>query len=469
MRPGLRRAACLLLAACALVAHVRPSLAAPAPPTTREAAERLATSSGSRERERALAEWAKRAPFDDLLWVLRHGPATLGSAELPLVQAARKRVPHAQSGVARQLALRAALLDPRVRGEAVSVADLERLRPRASVFRIASLLPDVGDYADYATSVHRGLTSGLAWERAASALPLELARVSTGDEDPARAIAAMDSLSHSCGVVVGALLSVPTLAVAAAARAIDVPLVSPTATDESIGSVGESIAQVGPGQRERGRVLARTLVSAGQRVALVGERSVLRGEFARAFAAECEAIGASLVRQEMYAPGAGDFRAIARSLKAAQAQVAFWDGEPREVELLVKQLATESVRVQLCGGSALSPDQHHVSARALLDGAVWAGEDWKLTPPLQTLADSTARAQGEADGAGSLWVRGFLAGRSIASAIDAGTRTPGDVARALRSRDADRAPRGFLDLTSLGARLPLFVSRRGAAVEYGAP
>lgn len=459
------------LGACVLglLLATRALAAAPTPPATRAAADVLATTPGGKDRDRALAAWAKRAPLDDLLWVLRRGAAEFAGTELLLVQAAQARVPPAQVPLARQLVLRAATLDPKPRPGAPAAADLERLRPRASVFRIATLLPDVGDYASYATSVSRGLEQGLAWQRAGDALPLELVRLSTGDEDPVRAVAMFDSISHVCGVAVGALLSVPTLAVAAAARTIDAPLVSPTATDESIGSVGPGITQVGPGQRERGRALARGLVASGQRVALAGERGALRGAFARGFAEECEAIGAPIVRQEAYPAGGGDFRAIARSLKAAQAQVAFWDGEPREAELLVKQLATERVRVQLCGGSGLAPEQHHATTRALLDGAVWVGEDWALLPALQAAADSLARVQGEDGGAGSLWVRGFLAGRSIAQAIDRGARTPVDVARALRSRGGSPEPRGFLDVTPLGARLPLFVAQRGRAVERGAP
>lgn len=450
----------------ACVANVQ---AAQSPPATRAAADLLATTPGGRDRDRALAAWAKRAPLDDVLWVLRHGPGSLGTAEAVLIEAASKRVPVDRVALTRQLARRAALLEPGIARDALSATELERSRPRASVFRVAALLPDIGDYSDYATSVYRGLESGLSWRRAGAALPLEVMRVTTGDEDPVRAIAAYDSVSRHCGVVVGALLSVPTLAIAAAARALDQPLVSPTATDESVGRVGETIAQVGPGQRERARVLARALVTSGLRVAMVGERGALSGEFARGFVAEAQAIGATIVRQESYSAGGGDFRAIARSLKAAQAQVAFWDGEPRDAELLVKQLASENVRVQLCGGSALSPDQQHANTRTLLEGAMWVGEDWLLEPALQTLADSTAREQGEATGAGTLWIRGFLAGRSIAGAVDAGARTPDAVARALRHPDPLLRANGLLDCPAAGARLPLFVARRGKAVERDAP
>lgn len=467
--PVPHRIAALLVCALCASALAMPARAALAPPTTRAAADQMATSPGGRDRDRALAEWAKRSPLDDVLWVLRNDPGRLGSAEGVLVSAALKRMPRGRTAVAHQLSLRKALLDPSRARDGLSMGERERLRPRASVFRIASLLPDAGDYADFAASVHRGLETGLAWQRSAVSPPLEAERVSTNDEDPVRAVAAFDSVSHHCGLVVGALLSVPTLAVAAAARVLESPLLSPTATDESIGRMGGSVSQVGPGQGERGRVLARALVTSDQRVALVGERNALRGEFARSFAAEAESIGATLVRRETYADGGADFRAIARSLKAAQTQVAFWEGDPREAEGLVKFLASEGVRVQLCGGAGLAPEQHHGNQRALFEGVVWVSEDWALVPELQTIADSLARAQGEKEGAGSLWIRGFLAGRRIVAAIDSGARTPETVTLALRHPDPMLRRGGFLDCTRDGARLPLFIAKRGRTVEYGGP
>ncbi len=456
----------VLLGACALTGVADPARAAFSPPTSRLAADLLATTPGGRDRNRALAAWAKRASFDDVLWVLRHGPELLGSAEAVLVEVALKRVPRDRMGLARQLRLRAALLEPEDAKKGLARADLERLRPRASVFRIALLLPDTGDYSDFATSVHRGVLAGVAFDRSATAPPLEVVRVGTGDEDVARAIAAYDSVSRRCAVTIGTLLSVPTLAIAAASRALSAPLISPTATDESIGRVGASISQVGPGQRERARVLARASVAAGQRVALVGNRRAMQGEFARSFVAEAESLGADIVRRELYAEGGGDFRAIARSLKAAQVQVAFWDGEPREAEGLVRHLAGESVKLQLVGGSALAPEQHHANMRALFEGALWVGEDWLLSAELTTIVDSLARAQGESEGAGSLWIRGFLAGRRVAKVIDSGARTGEAVTRGLIHPDPALRVSGFLDCRRDGARLPVFTAKRNRAVEW---
>lgn len=454
-----------LVALLALTAAT-PAHAALPVPATRAEADQLASSPGGRDRDRALAAWAKKAPLDDVLWVLRYGPERIGSAEDVLVKAAIDRMPRSRPALARQLTMRAELSRPGALRKHLSFAELEALRPRASVFRVAALLPESGDYADFARSVHRGLVAGVTFGRPATLPPIEVERHSTGEEDPARAIAAFDSASHHCAIAVGALLSSPTLAVSAAARVLAMPLISPTATDESIGRVGAAISQVGPGQTERARMLARAVVRDGARIGLVGNRSALAGEFARGFAAAAESLGAAIVRRETYAEGGGDFRAIARSLKAAEVQVAFWDGEPRECEALVRSLASEGVRVQVVGAAALAPEQHHANVRALMEGVMWPGEDWALEPALAAHADSLAALQGESGGAGTLWVRGYLAGRRVAAAIDAGARTREDVIRALQHSDPALRSGGFLDCRRDGARLPLFTARRGKSVEW---
>ena len=76
--------------------------------------------------------------------------------------------------------------------------------------------------------------------------------------------------------------------------------------------------------------------------------------------------------------------------------------------------------------------------------------------------DSAASVAGSR--AGSLWLRGFLAGRAIADAIDAGARCAPEVADRLRNRDATLAAAGALECERAGATLPVFVVQRGKVV-----
>jgi ABC-type branched-subunit amino acid transport system substrate-binding protein len=389
----------------------------------------------------------------------------LGRAEGPLVEAALRRVPPARFELRRRLEVRALLLDPKAaRRAGRDAVELEALRPRVTVYRVAALLPDRGDYAGYAASVAAGVRAGLAWRAAGGPRPIALEFHGTGEGEIARGMAALDTVARTCGAVVGDLLSPPTTALAAATRVLGLPLVSTMATDESIGRIGPAVFQVGPASLQRGECLARAVIPApGTRVAILTSNAEVRGPFTEAFAAAAESLGASVVRRDHYPPGAADFRNTARSLKAAGAQVLFWDGDSREADALLHQLATAGMALRICGGTALAPEQFHAGSRVLLEGVTWVADDWRLAAEPQALLDSLARARGERSG--PLWVRGFLAGRRIADAVGAGARTPAELAARLRHPRADLRAWGFLDCAADGATLPVFTVARGRAVE----
>ena len=463
-------ALCLALGVLAAQpAHAAAAKAAARAASELEVADRLAASPHTAKRDAALAQWAHRASLNDLLWVLRRDPAELGSAELVLVNEALRSTPVSRTDLRSRLALRALLLDPKAaRKLGRDPAEIEALRLRASVYRVGVLLPDAGDYAGYAASVRAALSFGLAWGRAPGAPgPVTDAR-GTGEGEIVRGVAALDTLAHGCAVVVGDLLSVPTMALAAATRVLGLPLVSPTATDEMIGRIGPAVFVVGPGSAERGQRLARVVAfSRGRKVAILTANSVAHSAFTDAFAVAAESLGARIVRREAYAPNTADFKMFARSVKAAGAEALFWDGDSHEGEALVRNLASEGVSVKLCGGAALSPEMYHAAGRTLLEGTTWVGDDW-LLPPAETAAlDSLARAHGEK--VGPLWVRGFLAGRRIADVVAGGARTPAELAAGLRSPNASARAWGLLDVPADGAALPVWTLVRGRVVELPRP
>ncbi len=400
--------------------------------------------------------------LDEVLAMLYAAPTPLRQGEREVVARALALAPAARVELRQRLETRLALADPRVAKKASrSRAGLLASRPYASPFRVGALLPDSGDYAEYARSVRLALAAGLGTSRQ----PLDLVAFGTGDDDGPRAAAALDSAMQQCDVIVGELLSVPTRALATATRFLGIPLVSPSATDESIGRIGPSVFQVGPAHRDRAEALVRAMFSdKPRRFAVVASKSAMRGDLVRDFTAAAESLGAKLVRREAYPGGSMDFRSIAKSVRAAGAEVLLWDGDGREGEALVRALATEAVSVRICGGENLAPEQYHASARTLFEGAVYVGDDWRLQAPLQAQLDSLARAQG--DKAGALWTRGYLAGRRIAVAIDAGARTPGEIAERLRHRDRVARDAGMLECRLDGARIPVFVVQKGKAVEW---
>lgn len=429
--------------------------------------EALLAQAPSSARTKALSAWLKGASLDPLLRLLRLDATRLGPDEGAIAEAAFRLAPRASSDLRRRLAARMQLaLAESGRRTERDPADLRMLRPRQSVWRVGVLLPDRGDYAGYAVSVREALAAGIA--SGAPGEPFVLEEHGTGDSEPARAAAALDTAAATCGVIVGELLSEATFALAAGTRIAALPLVSPTATDEAIGTAGPQVFQVGPASQRRGEALARAVLGEKfRKVAIFTSSAVARGALVTAFAAAAESLGATIVRRDVYPPGGGDFRAFARGMRTFGADVLFWDGDTREAVTLLRQLGAEGVSVRVCGGTALAPDQFHAGEKVLLEGVTYVADDWRLAPAQQAIVDSLAAARGEH--AGALWTRGFLSGRRIAAAVAAGARTPAEMSARLASRDPELRAHGFLDVSAEGATLPVWTIQRGRAVEIATP
>ncbi|TMQ70364.1 MAG: amino acid ABC transporter substrate-binding protein [Candidatus Eisenbacteria bacterium] len=458
------------LALPALLAGPGQAGRAPAVPDLR-AADSLAMTAPDRARDQALAGWAAHAPLPELLYLLRRPPESLAASEAPLVAAALRLAPATRVALRRRLLLRMAAAAPaqadRAWRELAPAAAQLPVRPRASAFRIAAILPDTGDYQAFGKAVRLGLETGLAQHNAAARFPLELALETSGDDSPARVAAAFDRAAAGAGVIVGGLMSGPTTTLATAARLTGLPIVSPTATDESIGAIGPMVFQIGPSGLQRGRALARAALAGGpRRVGVLVSDTGDRGPFARGFAAAAESLGASVVWTASYPAGDPDFHPELKAIKAKAVELLFWDGEAGDAATLLRQLAQERMSLAICGGAELEPERHHPQARMLLEGVMIVGEDWVLSPGSQAVVDSAARAAGE-EHANRLHTRGYLTARLIASAVEGGAWCPEEVGAALTTRvgaDPYLASHGFLDWTPPEATLPVYEVKLGRAV-----
>lgn len=459
----------LLATLLALPAAARKRKAAPAPHLTMLQADTLAARPRDAAQDGALRGWADRASLADLMFVLRHDASALGAAEPSLVRAALQRCPADRAALRARLQLRLALCDPaRSRKEQGTLTDLVPslpVRPRGSVYRIGVLVPDSGSYVGYGRAVLAGLTAALLDANSVTHYTVSLDTWGTGDDRPAHAARAADSAAATCGALVGELLSVPTYAVASTARLLGVPVVSPTATDEELGDVSSAVFQIGPSGARRGELLAKSLLATGvRRVGVLVDEDRAGESFNTGFAAAMKKGGAEVAWSATYP--SGDFRNAMRGIEARKLEALFWDGDHRDASALLRALAREQVSLKLVGGESLSPEQAHSDVKLLLEGVRYVGEDWTLPVGIKARLDSLAQANGD-ERAGSLYVRGYLAGRLLCDAPRAGALAPEEVTEYLRGRldtNPIAAARGFLDCVGLGAQLPVFVVQRGKSV-----
>jgi ABC-type branched-subunit amino acid transport system substrate-binding protein len=435
-------------------------------------AEHLAT------RGRASGElrgWMRQATLSELMFVLRGG-AELGVNERPLIEAALDRVGRERADLRRRLRMRLALADPgRARsmlGEVGRDPGPLLRRARASVFNVGVLLPAEGPYAGYADGVRAGIEAGLALASARGGPAVRPRYWNTGNDDPARTAAVLDSASLECGVVIGELLSVPTLALAAGARALRLPLVSPTATDEEVGRAGDTVFQIGPSAWQRGATLARAVLAGSPpRIGVLISSEVATRSFHAGFARTIEAGGGAIAWRDTYAPGARDFRAAVKRMGIEQLGLLFWDGDPEEGAALLREIQRQRLDVRICGGEALAPGHQHRSTLPLLENALYVADDWTFAPGLAARLDSLLRERGIEE-ASTLHVRGFLAAYLVAAAVHGRALCPEEMTASLATwvrGDAYLRERGFLDWSAEGAVLPVYRVVRGGARRVNGP
>ncbi len=334
-----------------------------------------------------------------------------------------------------------------------------------SVYRAATFLPSSGEYASYGRSLYAGLRLALDEANAADRLAVRLRHYDTGGEAWRAAATAQQALADGAGIFIGDVLSVPTLVLAGASQAHGIPLLSPSATEESVGEAGPAVFQTGLSEAEQGRVLARYAVRElrAQRVAITPET----GDLAAGFAEQAVALGAAVVRVAT-PQGSRDARGAVSELRRAQADALLLPADPGQAEIWIFALARERYTAKLLGSEALDVASLHPDAQREAEGLALVGMDYALPESAFARLDSLVRRT-YGFPADRFVRRGYLTGRLLASTLRAGAASPAMVAEALAQRvlvppDPARPARGFVGYPESEARVPVYLVRRGALV-----
>src|SRR5262249_58588417 len=106
-----------------------------------------------------------------------------------LVEEALKKTGSDRHALRARLVARLAMVSPKQLKKQIDLLaenDNPPPRPRASVFRVAALLPGSGAYESYGRAVRLGLQFALAEARGGQEPPIELRYLATGEGDPRR-------------------------------------------------------------------------------------------------------------------------------------------------------------------------------------------------------------------------------------------------------------------------------------------
>jgi branched-chain amino acid transport system substrate-binding protein len=206
--------------------------------------------------------------------------------------------------------------------EGENIQEVNLLLQKASssppeVVKVGVLVPLSGEFSVYGKSLINGMRLALSSNPPARS-KVEL-RLRDTQGDPVMAAELCRDLIEEDGVVcvIGPLRSESVAKAALVAERSGIPLITPTASQKGLASLGDFIFQLSPSSHGKGKVLAEFAVqNEGLReFAMLVPEVQQEGSEALSFKATVEELGGRIVALEQYPPGTQDFSPHLKGIK----------------------------------------------------------------------------------------------------------------------------------------------------------
>jgi branched-chain amino acid transport system substrate-binding protein len=318
-----------------------------------------------------------------------------------------------------------------------------------------------GPYAQYGESLRRGVSMALEEYNAGARYRLGLVVRDTGG-DPILAVAAGRELATEDGVVclMGGLLSSTTIALSGVASALQLPLVSPSATREEIALAGPFVYQSTLPRLLQARALAgaaRSKLGATKAAVLFPETE--DGELvSTSFVSAFEAAGGEVVFSSGYLEGETNFSGVLSAASSKSPDCLLLAGGGRDLTPLIPQLAYFDLNIPVLALESIGTGGVAELARRHLDRVLYAPDAYSMAD--ETLADFEERYEAAYEAKPDEFsIKGYLAFKILAVAMQGGVRTRSGVAGGLGqmvTADPALADKRFLSMTALpGVEIPV--------------
>lgn len=228
---------------------------------------------------------------------------------------------------------------------------------------IGAILPLTGDGAPYGTALKKGMD--LAIEQVNNKGGINGNRLAVVFEDdrnlPQAGVSAYNKLKSvdKVPMVLGAMFSAVTLAIAPLAERDKIVLLSPTSSDVSLTNAGDYIFRIYPSDSYDGQFLGSFAFDklGARRVAIVSMQASSTIAVSQLFKKVFQGKGGTIASDDTFREGTTDFRAILTKLKQQQQDVVFVPAALRESALWLRQAKELGVTARFLGISTLFDPQ----------------------------------------------------------------------------------------------------------------
>jgi len=241
-------------------------------------------------------------------------------------------------------------------------------------FKVGVAGPMTGQYATYGQSHKAGAEIAMAELNAAGGVNGGQVSIAIGDDlgDPQQAVLVAQKYIDDSAVVVvdGHQFSGATIAAGAKYEAAGLPMISPSATNPDISTLGAYIWRICMTDAVQGKGLADYSVTTlgKKKIAIMYDNSDYGRGLADAYESGIKAANGTIVGKEQYATGDTDFKAQLTKLKAAGPDLLFLSGYYPEGSKIAQQARELGMTVQLLGSDGYASDELPKLGKAAVEG-----------------------------------------------------------------------------------------------------
>ena len=241
-------------------------------------------------------------------------------------------------------------------------------------FKVGLAAPFTGDVATYGASHKAGAEIAMDELNAAGGVNGGQVSLELGDDlgDAKQAVLVAQKFIDDTSIVVvdGHMFSGATIAAGAKYESAGLPMISPSATQPDISSLGAFVWRICMTDAFQGEGLAKySLGPLGKsKIAIMYDNSDYGRGLADAYESGVKAAGGTLVGKEQYAAGDTDFKAQLTKLKGASPDLLFLSGYYPEGSKIAQQARELGMDVQMLGSDGYASDELPKLGGAAVEG-----------------------------------------------------------------------------------------------------
>jgi ABC-type branched-subunit amino acid transport system substrate-binding protein len=239
-------------------------------------------------------------------------------------------------------------------------------------------------------------------------------------------------------IIIGPILSMPMIAASGIANFLNIPILSPTATEEDIASIGPFVFQLNVGLGAQAREMAKyaTKKLGYTKFAILHPDDAYGNSLTEIFIEEVINNGGIIVAKQSYPDGTTDFKYQMKYIKDNKPEAIYVPCYPNEAILIAPQIKYYKIRARILGADGWNDESVPIKGEDYVEGAIFTGNPASAYTSSDAYMDFRRRFFAEYGSEPSREAAlGYDAGIILLKAMDSGAKDSKSLAKEIREME----------------------------------